>query len=243
MPFFTLIRYDRRGCYRSAFSASGFELSNQVEDLAQLLDHCGVDRTHVLGSSAGGPIATLFAATHADRVSSLMLVGTGLDLFPNDDEGTVIARSAIVALQREGPVSAFRNRPDGVETSFEYVWAKAEAADQGALDSFLEDQRAKAKNAAEYSEEERVKYYAAELMSIAAYMDIDLRSYAGRITCPTVVLHGRNDLTVPLPWAEELTNAIPSATLRVLDDEAHGLIYRSKSGRRRALDLLRDLAR
>ena len=57
------IWYDRRGCYRSSAPTSGYDLRNLVEDLRMLLDHLQVDECHVIGSSAGGPISILFAAT------------------------------------------------------------------------------------------------------------------------------------------------------------------------------------
>jgi pimeloyl-ACP methyl ester carboxylesterase len=78
---FYFIAYDRRGCYRSSSPDSGYDLMTHVHDLIGLLDHLQIGSAHIIGSSAGGPIAVLFAATQPQRTRSLILVGTALDLW------------------------------------------------------------------------------------------------------------------------------------------------------------------
>ncbi|MGH2403067.1 MAG: alpha/beta fold hydrolase [bacterium] len=60
---FRFISYDRRACYRSELVDHGFEPMNQAKDLEGLLNHLRVPSAHVVGSSAGGPIALFFTAT------------------------------------------------------------------------------------------------------------------------------------------------------------------------------------
>ena len=50
-----VIRYDTRGCGRTI--AEDMPYSNR-DDLRAVLDHLGVERTHVLGLSRGAMIAT-----------------------------------------------------------------------------------------------------------------------------------------------------------------------------------------
>lgn len=54
-----------------------YDLDDQVEYLAAILDALGVDRCHLAGNSMGGAIAALFAAAHPDRVRSLALFAPG----------------------------------------------------------------------------------------------------------------------------------------------------------------------
>ena len=79
---FHFVTYDRRGCYRSSSPDTGYDLLTHVHDLTGLLDHLCIAAAHIIGSSAGGPIAIMFAATQPERVRSLVLTGTALDLFP-----------------------------------------------------------------------------------------------------------------------------------------------------------------
>lgn len=74
---FHFVWYDRRGCWRSQSPSHDYQLENQAQDLARLLDHLHIDAAHVIGSSAGGPIAIAFAALWPERTRSLLLAGTG----------------------------------------------------------------------------------------------------------------------------------------------------------------------
>jgi pimeloyl-ACP methyl ester carboxylesterase len=69
---FAFITYDRRGCYCSSSPDSGYDLITQVRDLAGSLEHLQIASAHLIGSSAGGPIAPLFTATQAHRTRSLI---------------------------------------------------------------------------------------------------------------------------------------------------------------------------
>ncbi len=49
----------------------------------------------------------------------------------------------------------------------------------------------------------------------------DLRDRLAQISCPTFVIHGREDQSWPLEVAEEVAAAIPTAQLRVIDNCGH----------------------
>src|SRR4051794_34494289 len=46
--------------------------ANSAGDVVALLDHLGIDRTHVLGHSMGGAVALELAVSHPDRVRSVV---------------------------------------------------------------------------------------------------------------------------------------------------------------------------
>ncbi|MCP3959165.1 MAG: alpha/beta fold hydrolase [bacterium] len=71
-----VVRYDRRGYGRSEPPTSAY--SNRA-DLLALLDHLGVERAVLVGSSSGGGLATDFALAHPRRVTALVLVGAVVD--------------------------------------------------------------------------------------------------------------------------------------------------------------------
>ena len=68
--------YDRRACGQSDAPAGGYDMTNCALDLRMLLEHLGIEKAHVLGSSAGGPIAAQFALDFPDQTESLILVNT-----------------------------------------------------------------------------------------------------------------------------------------------------------------------
>lgn len=79
---FRIVRYDTRGWGRTRTEDVPY---SNADDLRRVLDHIGVERTHLLGISRGGSIALDFTLSHPDRVRSLVLVASGLGDFDYDD--------------------------------------------------------------------------------------------------------------------------------------------------------------
>ncbi|MFL6141285.1 MAG: alpha/beta fold hydrolase [Labedaea sp.] len=71
-----LILLDHRGTGESAVPADpdSYRAVRLVDDVEALREHLGLDRLDLLGHSAGGNVATLYAARHCDRVARLVLV-------------------------------------------------------------------------------------------------------------------------------------------------------------------------
>jgi pimeloyl-ACP methyl ester carboxylesterase len=75
-----LVLLDPRGVGLSADPAdpATFRVDRLVDDVESLRAHLGLDRMDLLAHSAGSVLATLYAATHPDRLSALILVTPGL---------------------------------------------------------------------------------------------------------------------------------------------------------------------
>jgi pimeloyl-ACP methyl ester carboxylesterase len=76
------IRYDRRGMGRSDSASAPF---TQTDDLRALLDHEGVARATLVGSSSGSALALDFAIQHPERVERLVLIGPVLHGMPSSE--------------------------------------------------------------------------------------------------------------------------------------------------------------
>lgn len=75
-PHFTVICYDLIGHGKTPDIGPTVELSDFVRQLSDLLDRLGIDRAHVLGFSLGGIVARGFAASCAERVDRLVVLGS-----------------------------------------------------------------------------------------------------------------------------------------------------------------------
>jgi pimeloyl-ACP methyl ester carboxylesterase len=232
------ISYDRRGCYRSSMPPFGYSIENQAKDLAELLDTLHIPSTHVIGSSAGGPISLALAVLYPDRVLSLILDGTGIDLFPVGDPVSDLIRQFIVTLEQEGAEAAYARRPAGVETSLGPLWIADEMRARGEYAEFQEEQQRLARQVQTMSNAERVHYFAIELRSIQAYMRNDLSTYARQVKCPTLVLHGSEDRMAPFAWSQELAELIPVARMQSIPGVGHNPVASSAEGRRVVIDFL-----
>jgi class 3 adenylate cyclase len=71
--FSRLIMFDRRGSGMSDPLPRAPTLEEQMDDIIAVLDAAGSQRTAVFALLEGGALAILFAATHPDRVSELVL--------------------------------------------------------------------------------------------------------------------------------------------------------------------------
>ncbi len=235
---FQFVSYDRRGCYRSSCPEKGFELGDNVKDLELLLDELGLPSVHLIGSSAGGPIAIMFAATRAARIRSLALTGTASNLFRHDDSVGLVVMEQVGYLEELGPEAAFDRRPEGVEVSLGVLWEPPEQAERGTLDEYWERQRLLNRRADEVPRSLRIRHYAAELSAMKGYADVDVAEYAREVSAPTLVLHGGNDREVPVEWGRELACTIPGARLEVFDGASHSLVIRDRKARELVIDFI-----
>lgn len=69
-----VISFDRRGAGRSDPIARDSTLEDQMADVIAVLDACGSSRVALWSESEGAMLATMFAASHPERVSHLVLL-------------------------------------------------------------------------------------------------------------------------------------------------------------------------
>ncbi|HKV22004.1 MAG TPA: alpha/beta fold hydrolase [Mycobacterium sp.] len=200
----TFIRYDERGCGLSDWSASEFSFDDWVSDLESVVEALGLDSFPLLGVSQGGAVAVAYAARHPDRVTKLVLCssyarGRGARA-TNDEEKRAAALDldlARVGWGRDDPafrqVFAAQFIPDGTR------------ADWAAFDQ-LQRRTTSPENAVRFLEE---------------FGRIDVCEEAGRVACPTLILHSRDDHRQPLRAAEELAAMIPDSRLVALNSNNH----------------------
>jgi pimeloyl-ACP methyl ester carboxylesterase len=74
--FSRLILFDKRGTGLSDRVTDAATLEERMDDVRAVMDAAGSERAAIFGSSEGGPMALLFAATYPERVSSLILYGS-----------------------------------------------------------------------------------------------------------------------------------------------------------------------
>jgi pimeloyl-ACP methyl ester carboxylesterase len=60
-------------------------LEEQIDDVTAVMDAVGSERAAFLGNSEGGSMCILFAASHPERTTSLILVGSNAKWIKTDD--------------------------------------------------------------------------------------------------------------------------------------------------------------
>ncbi len=78
-----LVRMDYRGRGKSEWTgAASYTIPTEAQDAIALLDHLGIEKAAVLGTSRGGLIAMVLAATAKARLSGVCLVDIGPEIAP-----------------------------------------------------------------------------------------------------------------------------------------------------------------
>jgi class 3 adenylate cyclase/pimeloyl-ACP methyl ester carboxylesterase len=72
--FMRLVVLDKRGTGLSDRVEGVPTLEDRMDDVRAVMDAVGLDRAALLGGSEAGPITALFAATHPERVTALILI-------------------------------------------------------------------------------------------------------------------------------------------------------------------------
>ena len=73
--FSRFIRFDRRGMGLSDRDVTSMTLEERVDDIRAVMDAAGSERAALLGVSEGGYMSLMFAATHPERTTALVLYG------------------------------------------------------------------------------------------------------------------------------------------------------------------------
>lgn len=186
-----------------------YSLKDMARDAVGVLDALGIRRAHVLGMSMGGMIAQRMALTAPERVLSLtsLMSSSGARGLPEPQASvmrTIFSRPA--SEQAQDVVDHFVK-------VFRTIGSPGFPADEADLhaDALLAYQRG-------YNPGGTVR----QLVAIAA--DTPKRANAlPFISCPTLVVHGRQDPLVPFACAEDTARRIPGAHLVGIEGMGHDL--------------------
>ncbi|WP_346533701.1 alpha/beta hydrolase [Micromonospora sp. DPT] len=213
----SLAPLDLRGTGESAVPAdpATYRYDRLVDDVEALRVHLGRDRIDLLGHSAGGSLAVLYAARHPDRVARLALVNPSPR--PVNLEITDLDRREVAELRRGEPwfPEAF--------AAFERIWSGAPTAeDWAAITPFTHgrwDATRQARLAREEGDRNRdaaTAYYA------AGGPDPDAtRSALTRLEAPVLLLTGEYDVALPPKRAAEYAGLFPQGQLAVQPGGGH----------------------
>ena len=192
---YRVVTYDTRGHGESPAPAGPYTLDDVTDDLVALLDEVGAERAHVVGLSLGGMTAMRLAARNPERVDRLVVLCTSA----NPDAQPFLDRAATV---RAGGTAPLAPAVVGRWLTPPY------AAEHPELVARLEGMIAGCDDEGYASCAEVVAH-------------VDLRADLGRITAPTLVVSGADDLALPPDHQQLIADGIPGAELLTVSPGAH----------------------
>ncbi|MGC2827703.1 MAG: adenylate/guanylate cyclase domain-containing protein [Pseudolabrys sp.] len=201
--FCRLILFDKRGTGMSDRGSQMFALEQRMHDVQAILDEVGSERTVLFGVSEGGPMSLLYAATHPERTSALVLYGSYArrSWAPDYPFGWKDER-----LQRVlDDIEHNWGTPQSLSTA---MWAPSIAGDRNAVERTAAYYRAAASPGA-----------AAAIVKMNS--DIDVRHVLPATRVPTLILHRTGDRVFDVEHARYMARCIPGAKLVELAGEDH----------------------
>ncbi|HEX2086471.1 MAG TPA: adenylate/guanylate cyclase domain-containing protein [Solirubrobacteraceae bacterium] len=192
--FSRLILFDKRGTGLSDPVAQVPTLEERIDDVRAVLDASGSERAAFFGISEGGPMSVLFAATHPERATALVLHGAMPRTTEAPDYPWASPAEALREAAAEFIAPYWGREPEGMVELF----APSLAGDRQTIDYTARLER----HAASPSMVQQI---------FEMFLDIDVRDVLPTIRVPTLVLHRRGDRVVYRRAGELLAEQIPGA--------------------------------
>jgi pimeloyl-ACP methyl ester carboxylesterase len=182
------ISWDQRGFGRTGPVRDAFTYWDSARDLLALLDHLGIERAVLAGLSQGGFLSLRAAALAPERVRALILLSTQAGLDSPETIGGFYQLKA--EWEANGPANVrdfLADKLIGAGADREPWFRKWAAMDKGALSQ--------------------------PIVTLATRDDFT--PHLGKITCPSLVIHGEADTAIDLACSQALA--------RGLGDRARGV--------------------
>ena len=205
-----VIRYDGRGTGLSDRDVSDLSLEARVRDLEAVVEAVGLERFDLLGISLGGPTSVVYAARHPERVSRLVLMATYASAKTIGEHNR--AWDSIISLMRTSW--------DGPSASGRQMFASLISPDAPPVGVRIMSELIAVSTPGDT---------AARI--VEGCLAVDVRPLLAQIRAPTLVLHARRDLLIPLEAGRELAAGIPRARFVVFDSDNHALPPVDAAGR------------
>jgi pimeloyl-ACP methyl ester carboxylesterase len=202
--FSRLVFFDKRGTGLSDRVSEAWvpTLEERMDDVRAVMDAVGFERAAIFAPSDAGSMAILFAATYPERTTALVLYGT-----------------FAAGVKEPGyPWGAPPAEWDAAAERWREQWGRVVFALERFAPSKIGDER--------YREwfgrlERLAASPGAAAMLARMNGDIDVRRVLPAITVPTLVLHRRGELVVPVEEGRFIAEHIPGATLVELEGVDH----------------------
>lgn len=191
--FARVILFDKRGTGLSDPATDADRFDRRMHDILAVMDAVGTRQAVLFGISEGGPLAALFAASHPQRVRSLILYGTFAS-------GSVVPQDLIARFEEaidhwgDGKTAEIFVSPDGVGAMVKHFTGLFERASMppGLARALLN-----------------------------SIVNCDVRGVLSSIKVPTLVIHRLEDPFARAEWGQELASGIPEARYLELPGPDH----------------------
>ncbi len=230
---YSIITPSRAG-YGETSKEIGDNLLKACTYYAKLLDHLEIEKAHIIAISAGGPTGIRFASLFPEKVLSLTLESAVCRKWLNRKDLEYKAAHIIFRPSTEWLTWKMLGMFSSLLPTFIF---KVMAAQFSSLDKKGIKERMDQNDVKEFkrmnTRQRSGHGFLIDIKQTSDLTDQDLK----KITCPTLILHSKNDGFIPLDHPQHAHETIPLSELHLLDSWGH-LIWLGTAAKERDEKLL-----
>jgi 3-oxoadipate enol-lactonase len=197
------ILHDTRGQLLSDKPEGDYSLEMHVKDLKNLLDHLGINKVHLVGTSYGSEISMIFAYTYPEITKSISVI-TGV----SETDGVLKAAvESWIEGARLSPVCFYKTLKP---------WAYSSDYIEKNNNVFLEREKAMDKMPKDF--------FTGFIKLCEAFLKIDITKNLNKIKCPTLVLSAELDIIKPAKFGKIIHDNIKGSEFEILKNCAHTIV-------------------
>lgn len=204
---YRFVGIDLRGFGQSDKPATGYDYDSMADDVKEVIDQLGLEKSVLCGFSMGGAIAIRYMAKHAGKgISKLVLLGAAAPVFTKREDFPYGLPKENVNELIEG---AYSDRAKMLADFGDLFFEKEPSEPFGDWFHSL------ALQAGPH----------ATIACARTLRDADLRDDLASIQVPTAILHGKKDGICPFDLAEQMKAGIANATIVPFEESGHSLFH------------------
>ena len=200
---FRVIVVDNRDSGLSQRADAPYAIRDMAEDALAVLRDLGVERAHIVGHSMGGAIAQEIAIERPQVVDRLALLAT---YDSGDPRGSALFRG-FAALRRTLPRDRY------MRLTLPWLYTYAEYKVRGFIDQLIND-------GMQDDLFQEAEAYERQMEATIAYNSSDRLH---RISSPTLLVFGEDDIMTPMRFARSLSRGIKDSRLVVFEETGHAV--------------------
>lgn len=206
---YRVITFDNKGV-----GGSGGTVPPTIEEMAAdaiaFIRALGLSKVHLLGFSMGGFVAQVIAMTHPELIDRLLLTGTGPSGIDNEaDSLPQLVQTAMAKATEQN------------KHAKHFLFFSQTPESQAAADAFLARLRERSEDRVTPVTQQAI---VAHVAAIQAWGQVD-PSRLPKLTHPTFVANGDDDVMVATERSFQLRKLIPNARLSIYPNAGHGGIF------------------
>jgi 3-oxoadipate enol-lactonase len=203
---FKILLHDFKGQLKSDKPQGPYTFAQHAAETKSLMEHLGISKAHIIGTSYGGEVAMRFAIDFPEAAKTISIIDSVSEL---DNVLKLFVRGwKTLATVGDGEKFFWGMTPSiyhntFIEENYEMLEKRAAAT---------------AKSPKEYFEGQVHLY---ETFEQDVYMTEELH----KIQCPAMVICGENDILKPVKFSKIIADNIPNSEFAVIPDCGHVTIF------------------